>query len=77
MSLVICGNFLIYLFFCASTEAQVARAYDMLQRYHDMLRSLADKADCTNISLIRPALVRAGSFFHGAAEGIRVSSGLE
>lgn len=43
----------------------------MLQRHYDDLRSLADASDWSTIGLIRPALLRVESFFHGAAEGIR------
>lgn len=71
-NLIISGNFLIYLFFCAATEEQVAKAYDMLQKYRDILRSLAKSADWSTIGLIRPSLLRTESFFHGAAEGIRL-----
>jgi hypothetical protein len=64
---------LIYLFFCASTEDQVAKAYDMLQKYQDILRVLAKGSDWSTIGLVRPSLLRTESFFHGAAEGIRLS----
>jgi len=42
--------------------------------YRDLLKSLAKSADWSTIGLIRPTLLRTESFFHGAAEGIRVSS---
>lgn len=71
-NLIISGNFLIYLFFCAATQAEVTKAYNMLQRYRDLLRSLAKSADWSTIGLIRPSLLRTESFFHGAAEGIRL-----
>ncbi|KAL3425162.1 hypothetical protein PVAG01_04443 [Phlyctema vagabunda] len=72
-NLVICANFLIYLFFGASTAVQVKEAYDMLQRFHTDLRFLADVADWSTIGLVRPALLRVESFFQSAAEGIRVA----
>ncbi|KAG0651918.1 putative transcriptional regulatory [Hyphodiscus hymeniophilus] len=70
---IIAGNFFIYLFFNASTEEQVAKAHEMLQRYRDLLRSLAKSADWSTIGLIRPSLLRTESFFYGAAEGIRIT----
>jgi len=36
-NLIISGNFLIYLFFCAATEEEVTQAYDMLQKYRGLL----------------------------------------
>jgi hypothetical protein len=72
-NLIIAGNHLIYLFFCASTEAQVAKSYSMLEKYRDILRSMAKTADWSTIGLIRPSLLRTESFFHGAAEGIRLA----
>ncbi|CZR60691.1 uncharacterized protein PAC_10587 [Phialocephala subalpina] len=70
-NLILAGNHLIYLFFCASTEAQVAKAYSMLEKYRDILREMAKSADWSTIGLIRPSLLRTESFFHGAAEGIK------
>jgi hypothetical protein len=73
MTLIISGNFLIYLFFRSSTEEQVAKAYGMLQEYQTALQSPAQTAEWSTIGLIRPSLLRTESFFHGAAEGIRGS----
>ncbi|KAH8803688.1 fungal-specific transcription factor domain-containing protein [Xylogone sp. PMI_703] len=72
-NLILSTNFLIYLFFCASNETQVASAYEMLQRYQGILQSLAKASDWSTIGLIRPSLLRTQSFFHGAAEGIRLA----
>lgn len=55
-------------------ESQVSRAYEMLQEYQKILTSAAKNADWSTIGLIRPSLLRTDSFFHGAAEGIRLSS---
>ncbi|RDW72941.1 hypothetical protein BP6252_06848 [Coleophoma cylindrospora] len=70
-NLIHSGNFLIYLFFCASTEKQVKEAYDILQVFRADLRFMADNADWRTIGLLRPVLLRAESFFQGAAKGIR------
>ncbi|EPE35349.1 Zn2/Cys6 DNA-binding protein [Glarea lozoyensis ATCC 20868] len=70
-NLIICSNHLIYLFFCASTQEHVANAYSMLQRYQEILGAAANHADWSNIGLIRPSILRADSFFHGAADSIR------
>lgn len=72
-NLIIGGNHLIYLFFCASTESQVAKAYELLQTYQEILTLAAKNSDWSTIGLIRPSLLRTESFFHGAAEGIRLS----
>jgi hypothetical protein len=44
-NLIISGNFLIYLFFYASTEDQVANAYDLLQKYQEQLQTMAAASD--------------------------------
>lgn len=75
-NLIIGGDFLIYLFFCASTEPQVTQAYEMLQQYQESLQRMASLSDWSTIGLIRPTLLRTESFFHGAAEGIKLA-GLE
>jgi hypothetical protein len=43
----------------------------MLQRYQEILAGAAKNADWSNIGLIRPSILRADSFFHGAADSIR------
>ncbi|CAG8959687.1 hypothetical protein HYFRA_00001592 [Hymenoscyphus fraxineus] len=70
-NLIVGGNHLVYLFFCASTETQVAKAYEMLQKYQDILNKASKITDWSTIGLIRPSLLRTDSFFRGAAEGIR------
>lgn len=72
-NLIIAVDFLIYLFFCASTEEQVAKAYDLLQKYQDLLRTMVNASDWSTIGLIRPTFLRTESFFHSAAEGIRLA----
>ncbi|KAH6666699.1 fungal-specific transcription factor domain-containing protein [Halenospora varia] len=73
-NLIIGGNHLIYLFFCSATEVGVAKSYELLQRYQELLSSAAKKADWSTVGLVRPSLLRTDSFFHNAAEGIRLSS---
>ncbi|KAH8648199.1 fungal-specific transcription factor domain-containing protein [Tricladium varicosporioides] len=73
-NLIIGGNHLIYLFFCSATEVGVAKSYELLQKYQDLLSSAVKKADWSTVGLIRPSLLRTDSFFHNAAEGIRLSS---
>ncbi|KUJ15951.1 uncharacterized protein LY89DRAFT_735093 [Mollisia scopiformis] len=72
-NLIVAGNHLIYLFFCASTQEQGTKSYGMLEKYRDILRNMAKAADWSTIGLIRPSLLRTESFFHGAAEGIRLA----
>ena len=70
-NLLLAGNFLIYLFLLATTQDEVAAAYNLLEQYHDSLRYLQGVADTTSMALIRPSLLRAESFFHEAAEILR------
>lgn len=65
------GNFLIYLFLCASTAEQVEKSYALLEGHRHALRYLADVADKTTIGLVRPALLRTESFFKEAIEIMR------
>lgn len=69
--LVHTGNFLIYLFLCASTAEQVEKSYALLERYRHALRYLAEVADDTSMAMIRPALLRTESFFKEAIEIMR------
>ncbi|RFU32377.1 hypothetical protein B7463_g3983, partial [Scytalidium lignicola] len=70
---IISTDFLIHLFFFTSNEAQVAKVYDMLQKYQDILLSMAKAPDWSPVALIRPSLLRTQSFLHDAAKGIRLA----
>ncbi|PMD52493.1 uncharacterized protein K444DRAFT_668797 [Hyaloscypha bicolor E] len=72
-NLIISTNFVIYLFFCGSTEEQVAKAYDLLQKHQGALREMVKISDWATIGLVRPSLLRTESFFHGAVKGIRLA----
>jgi hypothetical protein len=74
MNFILAGNFLIYLFLCASTEEHVASSYELLRQYHDSLRLLSDLSDPINMGLFRPALLRAESFFQEAVQVMRVGT---
>ncbi|BDD62292.1 hypothetical protein MAP00_007265 [Monascus purpureus] len=69
--LVHCGNFLIYLFLCASTVEQVQESYSLLEAYHHALRFLATTMDNRGMRMLRPALLRIESFFQEALEIMR------
>ena len=69
--LVHCGNFLIYLFLCASTVEQVQESYLLLEAYHDALRFLTAAADDRVMRMLRPAMLRIESFFKEALEIMR------
>ncbi|OJJ44973.1 hypothetical protein ASPZODRAFT_134391 [Penicilliopsis zonata CBS 506.65] len=69
--LVHAGNFLIYLFLCASTAEQVEKSYSLLEAYRYSLRALAAAATDNSMGMLRPALLRTESFFREAAGAMR------
>ncbi|KAJ9272880.1 transcriptional regulator family: Fungal Specific TF [Paecilomyces variotii] len=69
--LVHAGNFLIYLFLCASTAGQVEKSYALLEGYRHALRCLAEVTDEAGTGLVRPALLRTESFFKEAIKIMR------
>lgn len=70
--LILCGNFLIYLFLLAPSPAQVQATFQLLERYHESLLRLREWADDdASIALLRPAALRMDSFFTQAAQIMR------
>jgi hypothetical protein len=65
------GNFLIYLFLCATTAEQVEKSYILLEEYRQSLRYLAEMGDEATMVMIRPSLLRTESFFKEAIEILR------
>ena len=75
--LILCGNFIIYLFVCATGPAETAAAFGLLDDFHDALQRLSTMADHSNIGLLRPAALRVDSFFAQAAKIMRAGYGAE
>lgn len=69
--LILCGNFLIYLFLLAPSPDQVQETFQLLGRFHDSLQRLSAVADRFSISLLRPVALRIDSFFTQAAQIMR------
>ncbi|KAJ9136610.1 Fungal specific transcription factor domain-containing protein [Pleurostoma richardsiae] len=69
--LILCGNFLIYLFLLAPDPEQVQDTFQLLGRFHDSLQRLSAVADKVAINLLRPVALRIDSFFTQAAQIMR------
>jgi hypothetical protein len=72
--LMLCGNFLIYLFLLSSHSAQVKGAFHLLELFHESLQRLSGMADATSVGLLRPVALRIDSFFSQAAQIMRRGS---
>lgn len=69
--LILCANFLIYLFLLASDARDIEVAYEMLETFQHWLHSL-EKMECEHARLfLRSARLRIDSFFTQAAELIK------
>ncbi|KAL7936487.1 permease for cytosine/purines, uracil, thiamine, allantoin domain-containing protein [Trichoderma chlorosporum] len=69
--LILCGNFLIYLFLLASDQRHIAEAYQLLQDFHQGLKRLSETTHKPGRLLLRPARLRLDSFFRQAATILR------
>ncbi|OHE93549.1 hypothetical protein CORC01_11146 [Colletotrichum orchidophilum] len=69
--LVLCGNFIIYLFVLATEPEDVTSAFALLEGFHDALQQLNREADSTSQLLILPVTLRIDSFFMQAADRLR------
>ncbi|KAL7794421.1 permease for cytosine/purines, uracil, thiamine, allantoin domain-containing protein [Trichoderma ceciliae] len=69
--LILCGNFLIYLFLLASDELHIEAAYQLLQEFHLDLKRLGDTTHKPGRLLLRPVRLRLDSFFRQAATILR------
>ncbi|TPX16846.1 uncharacterized protein E0L32_003408 [Thyridium curvatum] len=72
--LILCGNFLIYLFLLAPDPEQVQATFQLLERFHDSLQRLSAAADEVSIHLLRPVALRIDSFFSQAAQIMRTGA---
>ncbi|PTB38740.1 hypothetical protein M441DRAFT_71094 [Trichoderma asperellum CBS 433.97] len=74
--LILCGNFLIYLFLLASDQGHIEAAYQLLQEFHHALKRLGETTHKPGRLLLRPARLRLDSFFRQAATILRGNDGL-
>ncbi|KJR88481.1 uncharacterized protein SPSK_07100 [Sporothrix schenckii 1099-18] len=71
--LILCGNFLIYLFLLAPGPNQVRDTFALLGTFHDSLQRLSAVADQFAIGVLRPVALRIDSFFTQAAQLMRTN----
>lgn len=71
--LILCGNFLIYLFLLATDQQHIEAAYQLLQEFHHTLKQLGDTTYKPGRLLLRPVRLRLDSFFRQAATILRGS----
>ncbi|KAJ3534912.1 hypothetical protein NM208_g7347 [Fusarium decemcellulare] len=69
--LILCGNFLIYLFLLASEPRDIEAAYRLLEKFHQALQRLGSTTDKAAEVLLRPVILRIESFFLQATELIK------
>ncbi|EHK44883.1 hypothetical protein TRIATDRAFT_139428 [Trichoderma atroviride IMI 206040] len=74
--LILCGNFLIYLFLLASDQGHIEAAYQLLQDFHHALKRLGETTHKPGRLLLRPVRLRLDSFFRQAATILRGNDGL-
>ncbi|KAL2825671.1 fungal-specific transcription factor domain-containing protein [Aspergillus pseudoustus] len=66
--LILCGNFLIYLFLLATEPRDIEAAYGLLESLHNSLQRLGDTKHLAARLLLRPTMLRINSFFAQATE---------
>ncbi|KAH0489557.1 hypothetical protein TgHK011_009980 [Trichoderma gracile] len=71
--LILCGNFLIYLFLLATHQQHIEAAYQLLQEFHHSLKRLGETTYTPGRLLLRPVRLRLDSFFRQAATILRGS----
>ncbi|KPM35108.1 hypothetical protein AK830_g11468 [Neonectria ditissima] len=69
--LILCGNFLIYLFLLASEPHDIEVAYRLLENFHQSLQRLGSTEHVAARLLLRPTMLRIDSFFIQATELIK------
>ncbi|KAH6668152.1 putative Zn(II)2Cys6 transcription factor [Plectosphaerella plurivora] len=69
--LILCGNFLVYLFLLAHERDDVQAAFRLIESFHESLARLETLADSTARLLIRPVALRMNSFFVQAPDLMR------
>ncbi|KAL2817643.1 fungal-specific transcription factor domain-containing protein [Aspergillus granulosus] len=66
--LILCGNFLIYLFLLATEPRDIEAAYRLLESFHNSLQRLGGTPNVAARLLLRPTMLRINSFFAQATE---------
>ncbi|KAF2018405.1 hypothetical protein BU24DRAFT_170361 [Aaosphaeria arxii CBS 175.79] len=66
--LILCGNFLIYLFLLASEPDHVQAAFRLLEQFHHTLQRLGTTGNIDGRLLFRPVMLRIDSFFAQAPD---------
>ncbi|ODA83685.1 hypothetical protein RJ55_02200 [Drechmeria coniospora] len=69
--LILCGNFLVFLFLLAWDSSDIERAYRMLESFHSTVHALWDEEYVEVKALLRVAIIRIDSFFSQAAQIMR------
>lgn len=69
--LILCGNFLIFLFLLSSEKHDIEMAYGLLERFHQVIGNLWVANDEVVVALLRATKDRIDSFFTQAAEIMR------
>ncbi|EEY16957.1 conserved hypothetical protein [Verticillium alfalfae VaMs.102] len=75
--LILCGNFLIYLFLLAADKEDVRAAYSLIDSFHGSLSRLESLAGPAAMLLIGPVALRMNSFFAQAPDLMRGLSQVE
>ncbi|KAK1463052.1 hypothetical protein CCUS01_08457 [Colletotrichum cuscutae] len=66
--LILCGNFIIYLFVLATEPGDITSAFRLLESFHDTLQRLKRQVDSISELLLLPVSLRIDSFFTQAAD---------
>ncbi|UQC75251.1 uncharacterized protein CLUP02_01904 [Colletotrichum lupini] len=66
--LILCGNFIIYLFVLATEPGDITSAFKLLESFHDTLQRLKRQVDSISELLLLPVSLRIDSFFTQAAD---------
>lgn len=69
--LILCGNFLVFLFLLASDRRDIERAYRLLESFQQTVHALWDVDHVQVNTLLRAVTIRIDSFFTQAAEVMR------
>ncbi|KAL2875826.1 hypothetical protein SGCOL_008973 [Colletotrichum sp. CLE4] len=69
--LILCGNFIIYLFVLATEPGDVTSAFNLLEGLHDTLQRLNRQDNLISELLLLPVTLRIDSFFTQAADRLR------
>ncbi|TWU72177.1 hypothetical protein ED733_000763 [Metarhizium rileyi] len=69
--LILCGNFLVYLFLMAAEKEHIEAAHRMLENFREKVNKIADTDHIPTRALIRATKIRTNSFFSQAAAVMR------